>query len=55
MDTVELQDPLEALHKVQADKLGLTLDEYEVLSRTVKPEDTVDEAIIPTNLQQLNS
>lgn len=42
----ESLDPLEQLHQAQADKLGLTREEYAALSKTVKPEDTVDEAMI---------
>ena len=55
IDELPPLDPLEELHKAQAKKLGLTMEEYTELGKTVRPEDTVDEAIIPTNLRQLNS
>lgn len=55
MGTEEWLDPIEELHREQAEKLGLTMEEYTELGKTVRPEDTVDEFIAPPPLRSLNS
>lgn len=55
MNEEEWLDPLEELHLEQAKKLGLTMEEYIELGKTVRPEDTVDEFIAPPPLRSLNS
>lgn len=55
MSAEEWVDPLEELCRVQAEKLGLTMEEFTELGKTVRPEDTVDECIPPPPLRSLNS
>lgn len=54
-EELELFDPLNELHKRQAVKLGLSLEEYSEHGKTVRPEDVVDECIAPPPLRSLNS
>ena len=52
---LSLEDLILSQNKEDAARLGLTWDEYVDLSKTVKPEDTVDEAIPPQNLRKYNA
>ena len=45
-----LDEQMLSLERQDAARLGLTWDEYLALSKTVKPEDTVDEAMILPNM-----